>query len=91
MIQTISITVTGKVQGVFFRQSTREKAMELGITGTVTNQPDGSVLVQATGSREQLDKLVDWCRQGPPRARVERCISAALPLKEFDRFTIVRN
>ena len=67
MLQTISITVSGKVQGVFYRQSTKEMATSLGITGQVKNLSDGSVYIIATGTKEQLDKLVDWCRQGPRR------------------------
>jgi acylphosphatase len=70
MVQTISITVSGFVQGVFYRQSTKEKALELGISGIVKNLPDGNVHIVATGTRDQLDQLVQWCRQGPPRAKV---------------------
>ena len=70
MVQTISITVSGIVQGVFYRQSTKEKALELGISGFVKNLPDGSVYIVATGASDQLDQLVAWCRQGPSRAKV---------------------
>ncbi len=70
MQQTISILVKGKVQGVFYRQSTREKALALGITGSVRNNPDESVSITATGTKTQLDDLLSWCRQGPPRAVV---------------------
>ena len=70
MLQTISITVSGIVQGVFYRQSTKEKALELGISGIVKNLPDGNVYIVATGTSGQLDQLVQWCKQGPPRAKV---------------------
>jgi acylphosphatase len=70
MLQTISITVSGLVQGVFYRQSTKEKALELGISGIVKNLPDGNVHIVASGTSGQLDQLVQWCRQGPPRAKV---------------------
>ncbi len=87
---TVSITVIGKVQGVYFRQSTREKAMELGLTGQVKNLPDGSVYIMATGTIEQLNQLEDWCRQGPPRAVIEHIIKKKLLLQEFAHFNIVR-
>jgi acylphosphatase len=70
MLQTISITVSGMVQGVFYRQSTKEKALELGISGLVKNLPDGNVQIVATGTSGQLDQLVQWCKQGPTRAKV---------------------
>ena len=71
MEQTISITVSGMVQGVYFRQSTREKALELGISGFVRNLPDGNVHILATGTADQLDQLVQWCKQGPTHAKVK--------------------
>ena len=70
MQQTISILVRGKVQGVFYRQSAREKALALEITGIVCNRQDGAVYIIATGTKTQLDALLSWCRQGPPRALV---------------------
>jgi acylphosphatase len=63
--------VTGKVQGVFFRASTRDQAQQLGLHGHALNLPDGSVEVVATGSGGAIDALEDWLRQGPPLARVE--------------------
>lgn len=65
-----NITVRGKVQGVFFRASTKEKANELGLHGFVRNQSDGTVYLEAEGTEENLDKLVKWCNQGPPNAVV---------------------
>lgn len=90
MLQTISISVTGKVQGVFFRQGTREKARELGVTGYVQNLPDETVYILATGRPEQLDALTAWCRQGPPRARVSGIQTTRQELKLFDSFSIRR-
>ncbi|MDX1698885.1 MAG: acylphosphatase [Thiohalobacterales bacterium] len=66
--------VTGRVQGVFFRASTREQAERLGITGYARNLPDGRVEVMACGSDEQVESLCDWLNAGgPPQARVTRC------------------
>jgi acylphosphatase len=89
-MQTIKIKVEGDVQGVFFRQSTREKATELGIKGTVKNCNDDSVEIIATGSKDQLDKLVAWCWEGPPRAVVRNVIAQDLSLQQFYNFSIIR-
>ena len=89
-MQTISITVSGKVQGVFYRQSTKEKATALGITGSVKNLKDGNVFIVATGTKEQLDALVAWCRQGPPKAKVADVVTMDMALQYFDEFSILR-
>jgi len=86
----MKIKITGRVQGVFFRQSAREKAISLGIKGTVRNCEDDSVEIIATGTKEQLDKLIQWCRVGPPRAEVTDVTSQELSLQEFRNFSIVR-
>lgn len=90
MLHTISIFVQGKVQGVFFRQSTCEMAMAIGINGHVKNLSDGRVSIIATGTKEQLDKLVEWCWVGPPRARVTVIETEQLPFQHFDQFIVVR-
>ena len=90
MLNTISITVRGVVQGVYYRQSTKEKAKNLSISGEVRNRPDGSVDIIATGTKEQLGKLVQWCRQGPPKAIVSNVEVKELSLHVFQGFHIVR-
>ena len=90
MKQTLVIRVTGKVQGVYFRQNTMEKAVQLGVTGKVRNMRDGSVELTATGDLNQLQSLVQWCHEGPGRARVENVITTAIPLQEFEKFVIER-
>lgn len=62
--------VSGLVQGVFYRASTKARATELGLTGFARNLPDGRVEVVASGHAEALDALHAWLRQGPPSARV---------------------
>ena len=89
-MQTIRIKVEGRVQGVFFRQSTQEKANQLGIKGTVKNCDDDSVEIIATGTREQLDKLGAWCREGPPKAKVINVTTQELSLQQFYNFSIIR-
>jgi len=68
----LEATVHGLVQGVFFRHFTRLTALQYQLTGTVTNQPDGTVFVVAEGPRDDLNKLLDWLKHGPELARVDR-------------------
>ncbi|MDH3548957.1 MAG: acylphosphatase [Gammaproteobacteria bacterium] len=65
-------TVHGRVQGVWFRDSTRREARRLGIAGYAINLPDGNVEVLACGASEALDELADWLQSGPPMASVTR-------------------
>lgn len=65
-------SVTGLVQGVWFRESTRREAAALGITGYAKNMADGSVEVLACGDSAALKRLADWLEVGPPAARVAR-------------------
>jgi len=70
--------VTGRVQGVFFRQSTRETAERLELAGYARNLPDGSVEVLAHGAAAAVEELRVWLHKGPPRARVESVVEIAL-------------
>lgn len=90
MFKTIRLIVEGKVQGVFYRQSTREKASVIGLNGTVKNLPDGNVEIIATGTAEQLEQLTLWCNDGPSRAVVTKVSSTPLPLQPFSDFIIIR-
>ncbi|WP_018950617.1 acylphosphatase [Thioalkalivibrio sp. ALMg11] len=63
--------VSGQVQGVFFRASTRDEAQRLGLAGYARNEPDGSVEVLAVGPRIALDELEEWLAEGPRQARVD--------------------
>ena len=65
------IYVSGQVQGVFFRDSTQEKAERLGLTGWVKNLPDGRVEALFEGPSERVTEMIRWCEQGPPHATVE--------------------
>jgi acylphosphatase len=67
----IHLLISGEVQGVFFRASTRRFADELGITGWVRNVPGEMVEVVAEGRKPLLDRLIEFCRKGPEGARVE--------------------
>lgn len=63
-------TIRGRVQGVYYRDSCRSAAVALGVRGWVRNLPDGSVQVVAEGDDDAVRRLLEWCREGPPRAVV---------------------
>ena len=65
------VYVSGNVQGVFFRDSTRQKAEELGLTGWVKNTPDGRVEAVFEGPTDEVRQMVDWCENGPSQADVD--------------------
>lgn len=73
--------VSGKVQGVWFRDGTREQALMLGLSGFAANLPDGSVQVQAQGSVEAVGKIEQWLQHGPALARVGRVEGVEIELK----------
>lgn len=89
-MKRISITVSGKVQGVFYRVSTEKEAKKIGLAGFVRNEPNGNVYIEAQGTEEQLAEFVKWCKRGPERARVDEIITAGLPLVEETGFRVVR-
>lgn len=72
--------IRGKVQGVWFRASTRDQALRLGLRGCASNLEDGSVEVLAVGGADAIEQLANWLQHGPPLARVElveRCDAGA--------------
>ena len=91
MLQTVSITVDGLVQGVFYRQSTKAKAIELGITGEIKNKSDGTVYILATGTEAQLKLFLEWCNKGPEMAIVTHVKVEQILLQSFKGFNIVKN
>ena len=81
-------TVHGRVQGVWFRDSTRREARRLGIAGYAINLPDGNVEVLACGASNALDELADWLQSGPPMASVTRVDVRDSDADEPDGFRI---
>jgi acylphosphatase len=67
----VRVVVTGLVQGVWFRDSCREQARAAGVRGFVRNRADGSVEAELEGSEAAVQRVIAWCRVGPPRARVD--------------------
>lgn len=70
----VTVRVKGRVQGVFYRQSTLEQAQQLGINGWVRNLPDGDVEAVFEGTEQAVEQMLAWCRQGPSAARVDDII-----------------
>jgi acylphosphatase len=86
----VNITLTGKVQGVTFRETTKYVADQSGIRGFVRNEKDGSVYIEAEAEQWELDSFIEWCNEGPDRAKVEHCEVAAGELKNFTDFVVLK-
>ena len=85
----VEVLVSGRVQGVCFRMETERMARSLGLDGWVRNLPDGRVQAVFEGDAKAVDQAVEWCRKGPPMARVDRLEKRELPVSgEFGGFTI---
>jgi acylphosphatase len=82
------LIIEGLVQGVSFRASAVEAARTAGVYGWVRNNPNGAVEAVLEGEEEKVNRLINWCRTGPPMARVERVNLSWEPFRnEFDDFT----
>lgn len=87
----VHLTVSGRVQGVFYRAATREKAASMDVTGWVRNLDDGRVEIVAEGIRADLEELAAWCQEGPPRADVASVAASwGEATGEFTAFEIER-
>ncbi len=82
------ITVTGRVQGVFFRASTKTQADNLGLTGWVKNESDGSVMIEVAGDEKSIQNFIKWCHEGPPISRVDNVRLKEIPNQDFKDFKI---
>ena len=89
MMARIHLLISGEVQGVFFRASTRRMASEIGVKGYIRNLPNEMVEVVAEGRKPQLDRLIEFCRRGPEGAKVDEIsIEWGKPKNEFTNFTV---
>lgn len=84
----VSLKIAGLVQGVCFRSNAERRAHELGVTGFVRNEPDGSVFLEAEGKEEALAQFITWCHQGPRAAQVKNVIVNEGTLKGYTDFEI---
>jgi acylphosphatase len=83
------VYVSGMVQGVFFRYHTQEMARRIGVQGWVRNLPDGRVEAVFEGEKKKVSEMVEFCKRGPPAARVRKVEVSWEPFKgEFDGFEI---
>jgi acylphosphatase len=84
------VFVSGKVQGVYFRQNTLQAANTYGVFGWVRNLPDGRVEAVFEGDEAAVNRVVEWCRTGPPAARVDSLdVEKEKYAGEFSSFAIV--
>ena len=90
VMATFHLIIKRKVQGVFYRVSAKKEAIRIGITGWVKNTPERHVEIIASGTEDQLQKFVEWCKNGPTEARVEKVITEEVVDQHFDEFKILR-
>ncbi|MFP4540414.1 MAG: acylphosphatase [Opitutales bacterium] len=84
----LNIRITGKVQGVNYRDSARDYAEEIGVKGFVRNEPDGSVHLEAEADEDTLQRLMSWLREGPSAADVAEVIAEDGPVRDFTGFSV---
>ena len=86
----LNITVKGKVQGVFYRASTKAVADQLGVKGFIKNEPNGDVYIEAEGDNISLEMFLEWCNEGPEHAIVNLVESHEGELKNYRNFEVVK-
>jgi len=89
-MQTVHLLITGKVQGVFFRETARKVAEKLNIKGWIKNTPDEKVEAMITGDEQQVNDFIKWCKTGPDRAEVEEVTVSSQPEIFFKEFEVKR-
>lgn len=86
----LNIKIYGKVQGVFYRVTTKAVADQLGVKGFVRNEKDGTVYVEAEGDEFSLGEFLDFCRKGPDKAVIEKVETAETEPKNYRNFEILK-
>lgn len=86
----LHIIVKGKVQGVHYRAATKAVADQLGIRGTVKNEADGSVFIEAEGEPVMLEMFLEWCHEGPEHATVSSIETNEGQLKNYRNFEVLK-
>ena len=84
----LRIQVFGKVQGVFYRATSKTKADELGLTGWVKNESDGTVSLFVKGESKKVEEMVEWCKEGPTFSKVDKVQYEEVEQEEFSDFEI---
>lgn len=89
MDEKVHVLISGRVQGVWFRATTKKKADQLGLTGWVRNTSDGRVEAVFEGKESLIEQMLDWCHEGPPLAKVKTVdLSKEPATHEFNTFSI---
>jgi len=89
MKTNIHVIISGRVQGVWFRAKTKQKAEQLGLTGWVRNTSNGDVEAVFEGDEKQVKEILDWCHHGPPFAKVETVkVKNQEPTNSYTNFSI---
>ena len=86
----LNITVKGKVQGVYYRATTKAVADQLGVRGTIKNEPNGDVFIEAEADNATLDMFLDWCHEGPEDANVTTVETNEGELKNYRNFEVLK-
>ena len=90
-MKTFEVHINGKVQGVWYRASAKDMALQLGLTGKIWNDDDGDVGAIVQGDEEKISQFIDWCKQGPPLAKVQNVSSEQVTDDyQFESFEISR-
>lgn len=86
----IQIKITGRVQGVGFRYTTKVVADQMGVRGMVRNEKDGSLYIEAEGDDMLLEVFLEWCHEGPDRAIIEHVEVTPGEMKQYMNFEIIK-
>jgi acylphosphatase len=89
-METRHLLISGKVQGVFFRETSRRLAEKLHISGWIKNCPDGKVEAMITGEKSDVEQFIEFCKAGPERAFVENVEVSKRETTGFQKFEIIR-
>lgn len=89
-METVHLLISGKVQGVFFRDSAKKIAQKLNLTGWIKNRDDEKVEAVVSGPSKEIFEFIIWAKKGPDKAKVDKVSVSKQPITYFDRFEILR-
>ena len=87
---TIHLLIKGKVQGVYYRATAQDKAFEIGVRGWIKNTKEGNVEAMVSGTEDQVEQFIEWCRKGPKRAVVTDVLVMNKEYEPFSDFRIIK-
>ncbi len=89
-METVHVLISGKVQGVFFRQTAARMAERLNVKGWIKNTPDSKVEALVTGTPDDIKSFINWCKTGPEKADVTDVVVSKQPEIFFKKFEVIR-